>query len=266
MTKRLRTKRKVKDAYYVLMKMSPIHFFGLIFISFIVLNLFFASIYYFGEFAISNARNDSFLDHFFFSVQTLSTIGYGHFTPLDAFSNLVVSLQAVVGITFIATITGVTFAKFARPLSQIVFSNKVITSTMDGKEYLSFRVGNKRSNDLVDVSVKVIALINHTTIEGKNIKRMVDLDLVRKDTPFFSLSWTIFHPLENSPIDFDNLMGISALAIGHDGTYAQTIYERKIYKPNEIYKNEDFVDVIYEDKNGITKVNFDKFHELEAKV
>jgi inward rectifier potassium channel len=134
---------------------------------------------------------------------------------------------------------------------------------MDGKKYLSFRVGNKRANDIVDTNVKVTALIERTTLEGEKIRRIVDLKLLKDHTPFFSLSWAIFHPLEDSPIEFDKLWAISTLVIGHDGTYSQTVYSRQIYYPDDIVYDASFEDVIFEDENGETKVNFAKFHDLK---
>jgi len=259
----LRTRDHIKDSYYILMNMSWIKLILLIIAFYLLINLFFSLIYFFGQFSVSNLSKDSFVDYFFFSVQTLSTIGYGYFTPADIGSNILVTAQAVVGMTFVATITGVTFAKFSRPISHIVFSDKAVIANMDGKDFLSFRVGNKRENDIVDASIKVTGLFYHTTSEGHKIRKMIDLDLTRERSAFFALSWVVYHPLENSPFTLENLLGISVLVTGHDGTYSQTIYSRKMYYPDDIHLNSQFADVIYEDENNVTRVDFEKFHDLK---
>jgi inward rectifier potassium channel len=256
-----RPTERIKNIYYHLMNMSWIKLILLVTVAFLFINLVFSSLYYFFPVTVSNIEDNSFISYFFFSVQTLSTIGYGHFTPIGVGANLLVTLSALTGMVFVATITGVTFAKFSRPISQIIFSNKVVITEVDGEKVLCFRVGNKRGNDIVDASVKVTALIYHETKEGEKVRKMIDLDLKRSNTPFFALSWTIFHSLENSPLDLDNLLGISALIIGHDGTYSQTIYARRLYFPNEIVKDTRFEDVIYVSDSGETQVNFDKFHD-----
>lgn len=256
-----RPSEKIKNTYYHLMNMSWGKLIILLTFSFILINLVFTTFYYFTPVTVSNIDEKSFIDYFFFSVQTLSTIGYGHFTPIGFGANLLVTFSALTGMIFVATITGVTFAKFSRPISRIIFSNKVIITEVDGEKVLCFRVGNQRGNDIVDASVKVTALIYHETAEGEKVRKMVDLDLKRSNTPFFALSWTIFHPLENSPLDLDNLLGISALIIGHDGTYSQTIYGRRLYLPQEIQKDKRFEDVIYVNEHGETKVNYTKFHD-----
>jgi inward rectifier potassium channel len=260
--KKFKTTETIKNTYYHLMKMSWIKLIGLVTLSFIIINLFFAFLYYALPVTVNNITDKSFYDYFFFSVQTVSTIGYGHFTPIGFGANLIVTLSALTGMVFVATITGVTFAKFSRPESRILFSKNVVITEVDGEKVLAFRVGNQRGNDIVDASVKVTALMYHTTSEGESVRKMIDLNLTRSNSPFFALSWTVFHPLKDSPLDLDKLLGLSALIIGHDGTYSQTIYGRKLYQPNEIKNGSRFADVIYVNSRGETKVDFSKFHDV----
>ncbi|MGK0366921.1 MAG: inward rectifier potassium channel [Thermoproteota archaeon] len=250
----------INDYYYKLMKISWLKLFTLVVLVYLTLNLLFGAIYFYADIPISNAKG--FLDYFFFSLQTVSTIGYGNLAPIGNMANALVTIQAIIGIIFVAILTGVIFSKFSRPKSKILFSNKAIVTSMDGKKYLCFRVGNERKNDLVDVSVKITALINHTTSEGRFMRKMVDLELKRSSTAFFALTWSIFHPLENSPVDFDNLLALNTLIIGHDGTYSQTVYARKMYYLDDILFDKTFVDVVKDAGNGLVDVDFTKFHDI----
>lgn len=262
-----------RDLYYFLIKLSWKKFFGLIFFLFISINTLFASLYYIVPNALS-LQSASWWDCFFFSVQTFSTIGYGVLSPHSFFANILVTLEAAMGLISTAIITGIVFSKFSRPKSRILFSKQILIQTMNNKRVLSFRVGNHRANDLIDVEMIVTALIQEKTPEGVQISRMNELKLQRNRSSFFSLSWTIFHELdEHSPItklinnqEIDSsLISISALLIGHDGTYSQTIYAKNYYDRSDFVFDRYFEDVISPNKFNQNIVDFSKFSELKPR-
>ncbi|PIP89901.1 MAG: ATP-sensitive inward rectifier potassium channel 10 [Bdellovibrionales bacterium CG12_big_fil_rev_8_21_14_0_65_38_15] len=260
-----------RDLYYFLIHLSWKRFFGLIFFLFLFINIFFANLFYFAPNSL-NLENPSWWDCFFFSVQTFSTIGYGVLSPQSFLANILVTFEAALGLISSAIITGIVFSKFSRPKSRILFSNNILVQKINNKKVLSFRVGNQRANDLVDVEMIVTALIQEVTEEGIKIARMNELKLLRNRSPFFSLSWMIFHPLdehsplskliENNQVD-SSLISISALLIGHDGTYSQTIYAKNMYSKEDIVFDRYFEDVINVNKANMNVVDYSKFNQLK---
>lgn len=260
------------DIYYFLMEGSWTKLFVSILFLYITLNLFFGCLYLLDPGSIANAAPKSFADAFFFSVQTMSTIGYGVLAPQTAYGNVIVTIEAAVGLIGVALITGLMFAKASRPRSSIIFSDKMVLTTMHGQKMLMFRVGNARGNDIIDAHIHLSALMEDTSSEGHHIRRIRDLKLVRSHSPFFTLSWMVMHPLdEKSPLyglDLDDphsdLLAINATMTGHDGTYGQTIYSRHTYFADQVYPDAMFVDVVSQLPDGRLMVDYGLFHELQS--
>lgn len=258
-----------KDLYFYLMD-GPWHriFIGS-FLFFLLINLAFAALYMLDPGGIAEAKPQSFQDAFFFSVQTMSTIGYGTLHPVTDYANTVAIIEAAVGLLGVALITGLMFAKASRARSSVLFSNCMVTGMIDGKRTLMFRAGNARGNDLVDVTMTVTVLRDEMTSEGQHLRRFYDVPLIRSRTPFFSLTWSLIHEIDaDSPfadVDFDGDMAdiiiIAATVTGLDGTYGQTIYARHNYYPEDIHRNSRFVDVLSELPDGRLMVDYDKFHD-----
>ena len=152
--------------------------------SFVIINLLFAMFYQTQPGSVSGVEEGSFFDAFYFSVQTMSTIGYGQKSPQTPYGDFFVTMEAMVGIMFSAVVTGITFAKFSSVGDSVMFSDKMVITTFEGKKTLMFRLGNARGNDIVDARVEVALLKSQQTDEGHNLRRMVDLKLVRKTSPF----------------------------------------------------------------------------------
>lgn len=261
-----------RDLYYFLIQLSWKKFFGLIFFLFLFINIVFASLFYLSPKALSLA-SPSWWDCFFFSVQTFSTIGYGVISPQSFLANIFVTVEAALGLISTAIITGIVFSKFSKPKSRILFSRQILVQTINKQKVLSFRVGNHRANDLIDVEMILTALVQEVTPEGIQIARMKELKLQRNRSPFFSLSWMIFHTLDessplvkliqNNEVD-ESLISISALLIGHDGTYSQTIYAKNLYDKKDFVFDRYFEDVVSKDKNNKNIVDYSKFNHLKA--
>jgi inward rectifier potassium channel len=257
-----------RDFYFYIMEGSWKRFFVLLIFLYVITNAFFAGLYAASPGCIDGANPDSFEDAFFFSVQTISTIGYGAMSPETAYGHVVVTIEAAIGLLGVALATGLMFAKASRPRSSTLFSDVMIVTKREGVDHLVMRVGNARGNDVVDAAASLTVLLDEFTPEGEHMRRLHTLKLVRDRTPLFALSWPIMHVIDqDSPLaaidwgDRDKLIAIIATIIGHDGTYGQTVYARRTYYPDEIRVGHRFVDVISRMADGRMQIDYGKFHD-----
>ena len=220
--------------------------------------------------SVGGINGESFIDTFFFSVETMSTIGYGHKFPNTNFGNFVVTVEAIIGLLFGAVVTGITFTKFSSMGDSVMFTDKAIVTEYEGEKTLMFRLGNARGNDIVDAKVEVVALLNENTDEKHALKRMVNLKLVRNSSPLFKLTWTVMHTIdEDSPIfgieksNKEDLIGIVVTMTGYDATYGSTTYARITYSQEDIRRNFKFADIISYLDDGRLFVDYERFHKLE---
>lgn len=258
---------KTRDFYFFLMELTWPRLFLLIVLAFIVINIIFGTLYFQSPSSLSMS-DKTWWNCFFFSVQTFSTIGYGTISPISFYANILVTIEAALGLISSAMIAGIVFAKFSRPKARILFSKPLLINNYHGKRVLNFRVGNSRANDLVDTNITITALIEERTPEGVLLRKMSDLKLDRSRSSFFSLSWTVFHVIdETSPLfgiiepePHISIIAFTTLLIGHDGTYSQTIYAKHTYYPEDIMYDRYFVDVIHQQPDGRMAVDYNKFH------
>jgi inward rectifier potassium channel len=258
------------DLYYQLLR-GP---WTIVLIAFALLylatNCLFALLYLAGGDCIAGAEPGSFRDAFFFSLQTLATIGYGALTPKTTYANVIVTFEAMIGLIGVALATGMAFAKFARPRANVRFSNNALIAPYDGRQSLYFRVANIRGNDVVEATVRVSVLVNHQTTEGHFLRRLQDVELNRARSPLFRLSWLIVHTIdEHSPLygkthgDLyrDRMMFVVSL-MGMDATFAQSVHARHVYLPQDIVFDHHFDDIIDELPDGRIKFDFARFHAI----
>ncbi len=178
-----------------------------------------------------------FLRAFFFSVDTFATIGYGNVYPVGALANSLVALEAVLGLLFVALLTGLVFARFSRPTARLLFSEVAVIAPYQGKTAFMYRITNARSNQLMELEAKVL----FSRLDG-SLRRYDELRLERRRVVFFPLSWTVVHPIdETSPLygctqeDFERTDAeFSILMSGVDETFSQTVHARSSYKPQEV--------------------------------
>ncbi len=220
---------------------------------------------------IENARPGSFADAFFFSVQTMSTIGYGKMAPVGLAANLLVTLQVLSGFAFFALLTGLVFSKFSRPTARVLFSNVAVISPYDGVPHLMLRLANERSNRIVDANIHLVVLRKETTKEGHDMRRFHDLPLVRSRVPILQLTWTVMHRIdETSPLYHttaqtlrDSDAEIIVSLTGLDETLSQTIHARYSYVAEDILCNAAFVDILNRRGDGRLDVDYHRFHEVK---
>ena len=260
------------DLYHYMMRMGWGWFFLTLSIVYLVINSFFAFLYYIVPGSISNADPQSYWDAFVFSFQTSSTIGYGHLRPETDYANFIVILDTLAGFLFLALVTGSVFSRFARPTARVLFSKNILINKMNGVRTLMFRIGNSRTNQIVDAEVSVALSMPETTFEGVNIRRMYDLKLIRKHSPLFSLSWTVMHAVdESSPIfkmSLDELKDCGVYFIvtlkGVDDVFMQTVHDRNVYFSDDLVFDHKFVDVMTSStENNPANIDYRRFHDIE---
>ncbi len=211
---------------------------------------------------------------FFFSVQSFSTVGYGHITPDGRAANSLMTLEAIVGMITIALATGLVFARFSRPVARIFFSNQAVVGMLAGRRALKFRIANLRKSQIIELQAKVI-FSRLEQVTGKKRPRRVfyDLPLERRKVTFFPLSWTIVHPIdEKSPLQGldrrrceDADVEILVLLTGIDETFSQTVHARSSYKGHEIVWGAEFVSVFEPIADGPLSIDMRRLGEI-AKI
>jgi inward rectifier potassium channel len=259
-----------KDSYHFLRTATwtriTLLFLGL----FLVVNLLFAVILYAGHADVMNAHG--FLDDYWFSVQTLATIGYGYLAPNDTLSNAIVTVESFVGIGLTAMITGVFFARFATPFAKVLFSKVAIIGDHDGKRTLMFRMANARATAIVEATCHVYVSRDEVLASGERMRRIYDLPLRRATSPIFSLSWLATHTIDaQSPIADLTPASLAASNIniivtfqGTDDRLAATVHTRYAYNVDDIVFDRRFVDLFNTDPvTGTRYLDFEKFDDTE---
>ena len=259
------------DLYHNILTVSWPWFFFQLAATFVVTNLVFAMLYAIDRNGIANARPGSFADAFFFSVQTLGTLGYGVMSPRTLYTNLLVTVESFTGILIISLFTGIIFARFSRPLARVLFSKIAVVAPFDGVPTLMFRTANQRGEAIMDASVVVTLARQYTTLEGVTMRRFQELKLMRSSNSLFALSWTVMHPIDqDSPLygltqqDMEAQdMEIVVMLNGLDEILADRIYARHAYWADEIVWNHRFVDVISVTPGGDRMLDLTRFHDTK---
>jgi inward rectifier potassium channel len=259
------------DLYHALLTVGWGGFFALLAASYVVFNLAFAFLYRLQDGSIFNAKPDSFADAFFFSVQTMATIGYGDMHPATLYANLLVTAEVLFGLAGFALATGLIFARFSRPTARIMFSRNAVITTYDGRPMLMFRTANQRRNRILEAQASLMLVQNEWTKEGTVMRRFYDLKVTRSHNPTFALTWTVMHPID----DESRLKGatheslkereaeIVATLFGVDESFSQTIHARYGYAADRIRWGWRFADIIGRTPEGQLTVDYDKFHDIE---
>lgn len=263
--------RPENNFYHWLLGTSWTSFLLLVVFVYLGTNLLFAFGYLAcGEGAITNAGPGSLLDAFFFSVQTMATIGYGRMTPVGSWPNAIVTFEAFFGIVYSALTTGLAFARFTRPTAGVRFSEVAVVGSHDGVQTLKFRVANDRSSHIVEAQLRLWLIAESMTSEGERYRRSVELQLHRSESPVFSLTWTAMHSVdENSALkeylgnpDVEQQWHLLITFTGYHESLANQVYARHVYLPRNVQENATFVDIVSVLPDGgrvIDLTNFDKW-------
>ena len=260
-----------RDPYYLMLTVPWQGFFIFTIALYGIGNALFAVLYLLGgEGTILNARPGSFADAFFFSVQTSASIGYGVLSPGTPYANVLVSLEAVLSLIGIAVLTGLAYARFSRPTAQVLFSRVAVVTPFEGTPTLMFRAANERRNQILEAQMRVY-LVKDEYFNGRMMRRIYDLRLLRDRNPSFLLTWTALHPIDKhsplyniSPADLIRAGAVLVVSLsGIDQTVVQAIHARHTYYATDLMWNRQFKDILRELDGGDRYIDFADFHEVE---
>lgn len=258
-----------RDPYHLLLTVPWTGFILIIAVFYVAINAAFACAYL-ASGGVENARPGSFWDVFFFSVQTLASIGYGAMYPSTTSAHALVTLEALTGLLGIAVVTGLAFARFSRPTARVMFSQVAVVTPHDGVPTLMFRAANQRHNQILEARMQIFMLRDETTLEGHFMRRFHNLKLMRNQTPSFTLSWTVMHAIDpHSPLygmtpeDLkQRRVQLNVSLSGVDETVAQMIHARHSYGAEEILWNMRFVDIFSDLEDGHRHIDYTRFHDV----
>jgi inward rectifier potassium channel len=263
-------RQRFGDLYHGLLNLPWPGFIAVIVGGYVVANLLFALVYTLLPDAIHGSTG--FVDNFFFSVQTWATIGYGGMTPKTMAANIVVVAESMIGIFGVALLTGLLFAKFSRPTSQILFADAAVVASYGGRPTLMIRVANERHSTIADSTAHVTLLRPSVSPEGIRMRRLLDMKLVRETQPVFRLSWTLMHVIDDaSPLadlrSDDEFRASGARVVvtmmGWDASVAQTVHASFSYGPEHLRFGQRYVDATIDDGDNGLILDYAKFHLTE---
>src|SRR5580698_9045835 len=259
------------DLFHHFMTVSWPRLFATLAAFFLVFDIFFGLLYYLVPGCIANLNPPGFAGDFFFSVETLATVGYGEMHPETFYGHSIAMIEIFVGLMSLALITGLMFARFSRPQARFLFTKNAVVRPVSGKPTLMFRAANERQNVVQDASARLRMMRDEITEEGYRIRRIVDLPLLRSHFPMFALGWTIMHVIDDaSPLSSEtaeslvNSKTVFVLSLsGTDENTGQTLMARSEYAGADIRWNSTFHDILEEAPDGTLHVDYSKFHDIE---
>jgi inward rectifier potassium channel len=263
------------SAYHALLTTSWPRFFLVVASGYLGANLVFAFLYWLcGPYAVDgwHTRDDlaRFADAFFFSVQTLATIGYGRMTPNGVLVNPIVTVEALVGLMGFALATGVLFARVSRPTAHLVFSRHAVVAPFRGGQALMFRLANERRSQLTELTATV-SLSRLEAGPAGPVRRFHELRLERARVVFLPLHWIVVHPIdEGSPLHGASPESFRAseaeiliLLAAMDETFSQTVHVRTSYRAEEVVWGARFADMFLRTEEGLVGIDMRRLHDVE---
>ena len=261
------------DVYYAAMMANWPSFLGGLAGTFVLVNAIFALLYWLVPGCIANAKGE-WLELFFFSVETLTTVGYGEYFPQTDYAHIIVSIETFVGLFFTASMLGLIFARVSRPRARLIFARSPTVAPHDGEPTLVIRVANERLNMISSATARLWLSVQQSTRENVQFRRFLELKLVRAENPIFALSWTLLHVIDDTSPLFglgeaelnasDAFMIVSVR--GHDETASQEVQSRYTYKVSDIRWNHRYVDILETTESGHPLLNYARLHDVEPVV
>ena len=260
-----------RDAYQRLLALRWLNFALFVAAVYIALNLIFAALYALKPNCIAGMVTGSFLEAFFFSVQTLATVGYGHLYPQTLYGHIVSTIEIMSGTFLLAVMTGLIFVRFSRPAARIVFSKCVVIAPFNGKPTLMLRVGNLRQQSMVEVEFRIMFTRDEPIVEGDNFRHFYNLKLAFDRLSAWPAALTLRHTIdEQSP-----LYGVTAQlleaqrtliiasVVGTDPVIPASVQAQEHYTWRDVLFDQRFVEIYTEHGNGKLSVDYGRLHETE---
>jgi inward rectifier potassium channel len=263
----------IGDLYHHMLSLPWAPFLAGLSLVYVGLNLLFALAYLLGDGAIANARRGAFPDAFFFSfsVETLSTIGYGQMSPATLYGNIVMTVEALVGLVLVAGRGRPDVRQVLSADRAGAFSRVAVVAPFNGVPTPSLRLANVRRNQILDAQVSVTLVRDEHTAEGEWIRRFYDLKLARQRSPIFAMTFTVMHAIEAaSPLWNASSSSLAAESVeivvtvaGLDETISRTVHARTSYLSHEVLWNLRFADVFTQTEDGHLAIDYRRFHSTE---
>jgi inward rectifier potassium channel len=262
------------DPYYLANSLTwPAYLLGLV-VLYVSVNAVFAFLYWLVPGAVAQARPYSFQDAFFFSIETIGTVGYGEMYPATLYGHVIASTEIVSNLAFVTVLTGLTFVRFSRPRARFVFADRLVVATHKGTPTLMLQIGNGRAGVLMDATAKLNVLLSEVAEDGSALRRIQELRLLRAHIPLFPLSWTLMHALsEESPlVGYDAARVLSKQARvfvtleAHDPALATTVRDIRTYAPEDICFGARYRDPIAIAGDGLAVLDLRKIGALESDI
>jgi inward rectifier potassium channel len=236
---------------------------------FIAFNAVFALFYWIGNQPIANVPGGAYIDYIYFSIETLSTAGYGDMHPQTHYGHFVAAVELFTGIFSMSLMTGLIFARFSRPKARLLFVEHPVVTNHEGKPTLMLRLANERHNIISNATAKLWLFKNIVSMEGETLRRFYELPLTKDLNPGLALSWTLYHILDElSPLYQTNAEDLEeskasfvVVVTGYDVVAAQTIHARKTYNYDDIRFGHRYVDILDTSDDSRLRVDYGKFHE-----
>ncbi len=255
-----------KDVYHNAMTVSWPAFIAVLAAAFVALNLVFALLYAASPGAIAKARPGNLADLFFFSVETITTLGYGEAYPQTTYGHLVSATESFTGLVLLAMMTGLVFARISRPRARIIFARYAVVAPHDGVPTLMIRMANARSNFISEATAKTWMIGPTVSQEGRRFIGFQPMRLVKSENPTLALSWILFHPIDaDSPLFGMSEETLAASEInfvvsivGFDETSGQTVHARDVFAAQDVRFGHEYEDIVWIDDDGLRHIDYSK--------
>lgn len=236
---------------------------------FITFNAVFALFYWLGDHPIANVPGGQYIDYLYFSIETLSTAGYGDMHPQTHYGHFIATIELFTGIFSMSLMTGLIFARFSRPSARLLFADNPVISDHEGQLTLMIRLANERHNIIANATARLWLFKNGVSKEGMPYRRFYELPLLRSESPALALSWTLFHVIDqDSPLyglDAAELQAVNAglglFVSGLDDVAAQTVHARKSYEHSDIRFGHRYAEILQATDDGRLRIDYSRFHE-----
>jgi inward rectifier potassium channel len=260
----------IQDLFHYFMTVGWPQLFATFAAFFLGFDVLFGFFYHLIPGCIANLNPPGFAGAFFFSVETFATVGYGDMHPQTLYGHVVAMIEIFIGLMSLALMTGIMFARFSRPRARFMFSRNAVVRPIDGKMTLMIRSANQRQNVVQDATAQLRMLRNEVTVEGFEIRRVIDLHLLRSQHPVFALGWTIMHVIdESSPLRLETMESLrladATLILSLSGTdenTGQVLMARAEYSSEDIRWNSSFHDILDDTTDGSLHIDYGKFHDI----
>ena len=260
-----------RDAYHWLLTLSWPRFILFLLGTYLGINALFALLYHMGGGQdISDMRPSSYADAFFFSVETLATVGYGHLYPVTTYGHLVCTAEILVGVFLLAVMTGLIFVRFSRPNAHIDFSKTMAVSLFNGLPTLQIRIANQRKQPVAEAKFRIMLIRNEQTTEGETFRSFHELPLQTQSVILFPATMTLRHFMdEHSPLygctpeslERSNARFLASV-VGVDTTVHTTVQHQTYYLWSRVRFGERFVEMTSAEGSRVT-VDYSRFHDTE---